>query len=276
LDAIPADVHARTPDDLLVPRLSPTTVAAIDEEPRVAAADIERTAPAVAVIDAPAPDEPAPDAIAPASSTWTAASPAPVASQPGVPPARAARVGERRSVVAQFFRGGGRFFLRNLVMLVLTGLGIVVVANLLRWLGALLVKPLDDTTSEFLAYANMLLPLALGALGALFFLLAFDYACIRLDTEDNRRPVRTWLAALGFVTRRFGATLALWVVPGLVVAAAALLYARFRFAVPATTGATIALMIVLQQLFMVLRAIVRTATVDAEMTYAGARGFIAR
>jgi hypothetical protein len=202
-----------------------------------------------------------------------APAPAPPAPTAAVP---TTRTRERRSVVAQFFRGGGRFFLRNLVMLVLTGIGIVVVAHLLRLLGVQIVKPLEGTTSEFLAWVNGLLPLALGALGALLFLLAFDYACIRLDTEDNRRPVRTWLSAVTFVARRFVPALALWIVPGLVVAVAALLYVRFRYAVPATTGGLIAVMIVLQQLFLVLRAIVRTGTVAAEMTYASARGFVAR
>jgi hypothetical protein len=251
-----------TAEPLLVPRVPVTTVAAVDDEPRLSLADLEGETPVATAAEAPVHVRPAPaPLVAPAAS---------------VLPAASTSDRERRSVVARFFRGGGRFFLRNLVMLVLTGLGTVIVANLLRLLGVQLVKPFESTNSEALAWLHGLLPLALGALGAAFFFVAFDYACIRLAVENNRRPVRTWLSSLGFVARRFVPALALWIVPGLAVVAAALLYLGFRNALPATTGGLIALMIVLQQLFLVLRAIVRTATVAGEMNFASARGFTAR
>lgn len=228
------------------------------------------TAPPAPAAAPAAPSAPA-SVAQPAATTTPWVAPATVA----VPAPHELSARERRSVVARFFRGGGRYFLRNLVMLIFTGVAVIVVATLLYMLGAAVVKPLRYTTSEFLAVVHWLLPLVLGGLGVLFFALVFDYACIRLAVEDNRRPVRTWLKAVGFVFRRFWSAVALWVGPGLLVAAAALFYLSFRDALPATTGALILVMVLMQQLFMVLRAFVRTATIAGEMNYASARGFAA-
>ena len=230
----------------------------------------------VTALPAPASAPVAPPVPEPVGQPAATAAPwvAPVAVAVPAPHELSAR--ERRSVVARFFRGGGRYFLRNLVMLIATGLALLLAANLLYLLGRAVVKPLESTTSEFFAMVHWLLPLALGGLGVLFFALAFDYACIRLAVENDRRPVRTWIKAVGFVFRRFWSAVALWVGPGLLVAAAALVYLGFRDALPATTGALILVMVLMQQLFMVLRAFVRTATVAGEMNYASARGFTAR
>ena len=180
----------------------------------------------------------------------------------------------RRTTMHRFFRGAGRFFLRNLVMLVLTGVGVLVVANLLYLLVAFLVKPLEDTTSEALAWIRMLLPILVGGLAAVFFLLVFDYACIRLVCDRSHRPFASWFTALAFVARHFVGTLALWVLPGLLAAAALLVYFGYAHAVPAVTGARILFLIVVQQLVVLVRAVVRTSTVAAEMHYASARRFV--
>jgi hypothetical protein len=179
-----------------------------------------------------------------------------------------------RSTMHKFFKGAGRFFLRNLVMLVLTGVGVLVVANLLFLLVGFLVKPLESTTSEALAWLRMLLPLTFGALGAVFFLLAFDYACIRLVCERSHRPFASWFSALGFVGRHFAGTLMLWVLPGLLAGLALLVYFGLAHAVPTVTIGRILLVIVVQQLVVVARAVVRTATVAAELRYSSDRRFV--
>jgi hypothetical protein len=174
----------------------------------------------------------------------------------------------------RFFRGAGRFFLRNLVMFVANSLALAVVAGLLFALGRAAVRPLEDTLSLPLSWLRALLPIALGGLGAWLMLITYDYACIRLVTQDSRRPLRTWFSALAFTVRRFLPAAALWLVPGVLLALAALLLVRPTWRIPATTGAML-ITVGAQQIFTLLRAWLRTATVASEIEFAAARGFAA-
>jgi hypothetical protein len=180
----------------------------------------------------------------------------------------------RRSTLHRFFKGAGRFFLRNLVMLVLSAVGMLVVASALYLLFGFLVKPLEDTTSEALAWVRMLLPVVVGGLGAVFFLLVFDYACIRLVCERSHRPFASWFSALVFVGRHFPSTLALWVLPGVLAAAALLVYFGHAHALPTVTAGRIIVLVIVQQLVVLVRAVVRAATVAAELHYSSARRFV--
>lgn len=189
-------------------------------------------------------------------------------------PAAVARPAHPPALLHSFFGGAGRFFLRNLVMLVLNALGALVVGGALVALARLAVRPLEDTLSAPLAWTRLLLPVTLAGLVIFFFLMVYDYACLRLVLEDSRRPVRTWLKAVGFVSRRFAATAGLWLGPWTLLACVAALYLAVRAAMPATTIGTIALMIGLQQAFTIVRATLRVATVAAEMAYGDVRGFL--
>ena len=180
----------------------------------------------------------------------------------------------QRSTMHRFFRGAGRFFLRNLVMLVLTAVCLLLAASALYALAGFLVKPLEDTTSVALARLRMILPPVAGGLGAVFFLLVFDYACIRLVCERSHRPFATWCSAVAFVGRHFPSTLALWVLPGLLVVGALLVYFGYSHAVPAVTAGRILFLVIVQQFVIVARAVVRAATVAAELHYSSARRFV--
>jgi hypothetical protein len=180
----------------------------------------------------------------------------------------------QRSTMHRFFRGAGRFFLRNLVMLVLSAVGLLLLPTALYLLFGFVVKPLEDTTSEALAWVRMLLPIIAGGLGAVFFLLVFDYACIRLVCERSHRPFATWFSALAFVGRHFASTLALWVLPGLIAAAALLVYFGYSHAIPPFTAARILFLVIVQQLVVLVRAVVRAATVAAELHYSSSRRFV--
>jgi hypothetical protein len=193
---------------------------------------------------------------------------------PGAPTRRLEMVSrDDRPVMHRFFRGAGRFFLRNLVMLVLNTVLLALLAGLLFVLGRAVTKPLEDTLSVSLAWLRALLPLALGGIGAWFALMVYDYACVRLVTEDNRRPVRTWLSAIGFTARRFFPAAALWLLPGLLLAVAAVVLLAPTAGIPATTGAVL-LVFVVQQLFTLARAWLRAAVVASEIEFAAAHGFI--
>jgi type III secretory pathway component EscS len=179
-----------------------------------------------------------------------------------------------RPVMHRFFRGAGRFFLRNFVMLALNTVLLAGVAGLLYGLGRVLTRPLEETLSPTLAWLRVLLPLALGGVGVWYALMVYDYACIRVVTDDSRRPVHTWLAAIWFTARRLLPAALLWLVPGLLLAAAAALLLVPTAGIPATTGSVV-LVLVVQQLFTLARAWLRTAVVASEIEYAAARGFIA-
>jgi hypothetical protein len=184
------------------------------------------------------------------------------------------RPGGERAVLPRFFGGGARFFLRNLVILLVNGIAAAFIGFLFRAAGQAMVRPLEDTLSAPLAWVRLLLPLALPSVVVFFFLLVNDYASIRLVVSDSRRPVRTWLSALGFVARRFVASASIWISVGLILGLVLTAYVAFRNTVAATTWLGIAWMIAIQQTFMLTRATLRIATVSAELNYATKQGFV--
>jgi hypothetical protein len=204
-------------------------------------------------------------------STW-ADDGAPVVDVPRQAVVRS-RPRDDRPLMHRFFRGAGRFFLRNLVVLIVNAIATVIVAGAVFWASRAMTAPWEDTLSVSLAWMRLVLPVGLAGLVVVVFLIIYDYTCIRVLLEDSRRPVRTWLSAVRFVARRAPGALSLWLVPGLALAVAAAAYLGCRGLVPAVSGATIALMVVMQQAFMLVRAALRLVTVAAEVEYAAERRF---
>lgn len=169
------------------------------------------------------------------------------------------------STLSRFFGGAGRSFLRNLALLVVNGMAMALAILLTSVITGVMAMPLQGSPSPLIAFLGLFGPLAVTGLIAVFFLIVYDYACIR--TARGAGVWRGWLGAMLFVARRAFGAFGLWLAAGVATAVAALVYLGFRTLVPAGTWPLIVLMIVVQQLFVLVRAGIRVALVAAELHY---------
>lgn len=122
------------------------------------------------------------------------------------------------------------------------------------------------------AFLVVAVPVVLALLGLAFFAIVLDYARIRLVAGDGRLVVSVWLGAARFVVRRFGGALGVWVTFTAVILLATVLLGLYRALVPSVTWVQLALLVFVQQLFMIVRSGLRIALLSAEIDYYTHRG----
>ena len=173
---------------------------------------------------------------------------------------------ERGPFLRRFLAGAGGFFWRFLRVFVVAA----VAAGVSLGAVALAFQPLSRIAGESAWepgwYLMQLARAALLALVALFWLIAVDYARIRLALDRDRRSALLALVrAAALVARHPLRAYGIWVIGGLLVGALFAGYGAFRSARAADTGALILLMVGAQQLVMVLRAGIRVSVIGAEV-----------
>jgi len=170
-----------------------------------------------------------------------------------------------RSFPHRFFRGAGHFFWRFLR----TGVAALLAALLSMGLIAEMFVPLSrvaaDSSWEPSWYLVQAARLVVLGVAAWFWLLALDYARIRLAVEGRRSAVFALGAAARLVLRRVPTTFGIWIAAGVGLAGLAVLYGAFRSSWPADTLVGIVAMIAAQQLFVLGRAAIRLGVVGAEL-----------
>jgi len=161
-----------------------------------------------------------------------------------------------RPFLHRFGRGAGRFFWRFLRMGLVALPSAAVAAALLG--GPLFYwrRRLEESGPETTRILLGLAGLALALLGIATVTMALDLARIRAVREDHRRPIRLFFRWL-------------WLVNTLAFSALLALYGLLASLVPVTTGAGIAALVVLQQLAMFGRALLRVALWAGELGVAG-------
>lgn len=172
----------------------------------------------------------------------------------------------------RFGRGAGRFFVRNLRLLLLHlfAAGGIVVGVAAAGVG--LTWPWRAAVQPIPAFLVVAVPVVLALLGLAFFAIVLDYARIRLVAGDGRLVVSVWLGAARFVVRRFGGALGVWVTFTAVILLATVLLGLYRALVPSVTWVQLALLVFVQQLFMIVRSGLRIALLSAEIDYYTHRG----
>ncbi len=172
---------------------------------------------------------------------------------------------DRRTLGHRFGRGAGRFwgrFLRaGLVALPTAALAAAVLGG--PWF--FLRHRLADTATETTRLALGLAGVAGAGLGILLALLALDFARIEIARDDGRQPMRTFWRALRIVLRHPLRALGVWSANLLFLLAALGLYLLLRRLLPATSWPAIAVLVVAQQGFTLIRAGLRVALWSAEI-----------
>ena len=175
---------------------------------------------------------------------------------------------DRRTFMHRFARSGGHFFWRFVRLAVTAGVCGVLATGIVAALIGAVTAPLGESEWEPGGYlAGLLVVLSVAGTAALF-LLALDYARIRVARDDGRKMLRAYFSGLGFVVRHLvGAYgIALGIIATL--AGVMLLYIAYETNSPvASTGALIAGLFVLQQITVAARVFLRVALIGAERAY---------
>lgn len=167
-------------------------------------------------------------------------------------------------LLRRFGQGAGRFFGRFLRAGLTAGvLAAVAIAILGAAFGA--SERFEDSAWEPMRLVLVLVRLSIVGLVVVAVLTALDYARIALAREDGTRAVRAVFQALAMVVRHPVATLGAWTANAAVLVAVTGLYAGLSRNWTPSTGAAILALVVLQQLLMWFRAILRVGLWSTEM-----------
>jgi hypothetical protein len=173
--------------------------------------------------------------------------------------------GDRRPFMHRFFRGGGHFFWRFLRLSIIAGACLVLATGVVSVLQRGLVSAAGDSEWEPAGYLASVVGVVLFLAVAGFFLLALDYARIRVSRDDSRGMLRAYVSGLGFIVRRLVTVYGIAITILVFEAALALAYVAYETNAPAAgTWGAIALMIAIQQVVVFGRVFFRVALVGAE------------
>jgi hypothetical protein len=175
---------------------------------------------------------------------------------------------DRRTFMHRFARGGGHFFWRFVRLAVTAGVCGVLATGIVAALIGAVTAPLGESEWEPGGYlAGLLVVLSVAGTAALF-LLALDYARIRVARDDGRKMLRAYFSGLGFVVRHLVGAYGIALGTIATLAGVMLLYIAYETNSPvSSTGALIALLFVLQQITVAARVFLRVALIGAERAY---------
>lgn len=175
---------------------------------------------------------------------------------------------DHRPFMHRFFRGGGRFFFRFLRLAIMAAAGAVLAAGLVSALMTAVTRPLSESEWEPGFYLAGALTVAAVLITAALFLLALDYARIRVARDDSRRMLRAYAAGIGFVLRRALRTYGIAIAFVVFEAAFVVGYLAYETNAPAAgTWSAIAALVLVQQVVVVSRVFLRVAMVAAERSF---------
>lgn len=176
--------------------------------------------------------------------------------------------GDRRALMRRFFRGGGHFFWRFVRLALMAVVCLVIAGSAISALMGAITSPARNSESEPAGFLGGLASILAFVGVAGFFLLALDYARIRVARDDSRGMLRAYASALGFVARRvlrvYGIAAAMLVGAAVLVAG----YVAYETKAPAAgTWGAIALLAAVQQIAVFGRVFFRVALVAAERRF---------
>jgi hypothetical protein len=175
---------------------------------------------------------------------------------------------DRRPFMHRFFRGGGHFFWRYVRLAIIAGVCLAVATGVVSALQTAVISTAGESEWEPAGYLAGLAGITLFVVVAGFFLLALDYARIRVSRDDSRSMLRAYLSGLGFVVRRLLAVYGIAVAIIVFEVALVLGYVAYETNAPAAgTWGAIVVMITIQQVVVFGRVFLRVALVGAEQHF---------
>jgi hypothetical protein len=177
--------------------------------------------------------------------------------------------GDDRSFAHRFGRGAFRFFGRFLRLAAISAVAAVLLAGVVAGPLVALGRHLRrESGSEALALSVLLAALLACGLMVLLTLLVQDAARVRIVREDPRRVLPALWAGVGLVLRHPAKWLGTWALNAALLLVVFAAYVALANRLP--TPELLAVLIVLQQLFVLVRCGLRVALLDAEVTLVAA------
>ena len=176
---------------------------------------------------------------------------------------------ERKNFSASsFFAGCGTFFFRFFRLFLFFGLLLFVTAVVLMGiLGAAVGALTENATSEITAVWVQVIAAVIFFVPVALIMMIADYAKVSVVVNDDRSMVKTaWRAAkfvFGRLLRTFGLEVLMLLVPLVLFA----VYLMLDLAIGMTTGTTIIVMFVIQQLFLLSRALTKVFFLAGELAF---------
>jgi len=175
---------------------------------------------------------------------------------------------DERSFMHRFFRGCGHFFWRFVRLAIVGGVCAGLAVSIVAPVVGAMTMPRGDSEWEPGGYLGGLVTVLAVAATAALFLLALDYARIRVTRDDSRKMLRAYFGSLGFVLRHAVATYGMGLVVVALLASVMLLYVAYETNSPAaSTGALLFVLFVFQQFTVIARVFLRVALVGGERSY---------
>jgi hypothetical protein len=175
---------------------------------------------------------------------------------------------DKRSFMHRFFRGGGHFFWRFFRLALIAGVLAMLAAGAVSALMAAAAAPMSESEWEPAGYLGGVSSMVVVVAVAALFLLALDYARIRVARDDSRSMLRAYASGLGFVLRRLFTVYGIAILFVAALAALVGIYLAYETTAPAAgTWAAIAVLIVIQQAVVLGRVFLRVALVGAERQF---------
>jgi hypothetical protein len=167
--------------------------------------------------------------------------------------------------VQRFLRGGAHFFWRFLRLIVIGGVVMLLAVAVTAVAADIGLGPLRRSSWPPGGLVALAIEgLAVGAV-AVYFLLSFDYARIRLALSDRGGVLRAWFSALALVARHPVRTYGLALVFAVLFVAAAAAYLLAIARLGTHTMSLVLAGIALQQVFILVRAALRVGLLAGEM-----------
>jgi len=186
------------------------------------------------------------------------------------------RQGSGRTTMHLFFGGGGAFYWRFFRLMIVGGICMGVVGGVVMAALAAIQAPIIAAGLESALYRWVGIDLLAISLVMGLFMLALDYARIRVMLDDSRGMFRAYFRALAFVLRNPLATFGMALLVIVPVKLLNVVYVAYESEsqAAATWGAILTLILV-QQAIAMARVGLRVTLVDAERRYVGDVGGMA-
>jgi hypothetical protein len=172
---------------------------------------------------------------------------------------------DRRPFMHRFFRGGGHFFWRFFRLVITAGICLALAIGAVSALLTAITTPLSESEWEPAGYLGGVASIAVVLAVAGLFLLALDYARIRVARDDSRSMLRAYASGLAFVLRRLVTAYGIAITILILEVALILCYVAYETNAPAASAwAAIAALFVIQQVVVLGRVFLRVAMIGAE------------
>lgn len=175
--------------------------------------------------------------------------------------------GDGRTFMHRFYRGGGHFFWRFTRLGICGGVAAAIVGGIVAAAVGAATNPLTKSEWEPAGMVWGAVTVVVAVLAASWFVLALDYARIRVARDGGRGMARAYAGGVVFVARHVLASYTIAILACVVVAVLFVAYIAHETVWTTGTWATIGILIATQQAIAFARTGVRVAQVAAEREY---------